>query len=326
METDQLGMLSNVHLQLADQRDLGIMDPGCTKLAHLASVAVDFSKTGIPVNIRECPKYDRIRPDFMAPSPRVFIDEQGPIQFEDTNSPDEILEDLDVEVSPMRFYRSHKALGHLYRAIDEDRFLSTMQQTHGALLLAAVGGATPTERLLAYMLRQATQYGILYTQHAALAKEIRAGYEDSLLDLLYQHGPSSHQPATEYGAFAGCILGRRGGAQGKPLRELSKSMREQFESVCEYTTLRITRGDKQMGAATDLAELYDVDAEALDREVEALPRAIACLSCAMDVPEGRPDRRLGELESFKYIAAGVCLRELERFRLTTLGSAVLPRV
>lgn len=75
MQTDQLGMLANIHLQLSDQRPLGTLDPDCIKLAQMASISVDFSKTGIPVDMKQCPRYDRIRPDFMAPSPRVFIEE-----------------------------------------------------------------------------------------------------------------------------------------------------------------------------------------------------------------------------------------------------------
>ena len=65
--------------------------------------------------------------------------------------------------------------------------------------------------------------------------------------------------------------------------------------------------------------------ENLDREVEALPRAIACLEVAVN-EAGIEDRQVGELESFKYIAAGVCLRELERYWISTRHSYVLPGV
>lgn len=50
METDQLGQISTVHVQLADQRSEGVFHPDCIKLAQMASTAVDFSKTGIPVS------------------------------------------------------------------------------------------------------------------------------------------------------------------------------------------------------------------------------------------------------------------------------------
>jgi hypothetical protein len=86
--------------------------------------------------------------------------------------------------------------------------------------------------------------------------------------------------------------------------------------------MRITKGD-QMEGVDDLDLLYDDDN--IDREVEALPRAIACLEFAVEEP-GLFDCQLGTLQSFKYIAAGVCLREYERYRWMTLGSSVLPRV
>jgi RNA dependent RNA polymerase len=52
METDQLGRICNAHKILADQSDEGVLDPRCVQLAEMASTAVDFSKTGIPV--RSC--------------------------------------------------------------------------------------------------------------------------------------------------------------------------------------------------------------------------------------------------------------------------------
>lgn len=97
--------------------------------------------------------------------------------------------------------------------------------------------------------------------------------------------------------------------QGKALRELSKAMREQFSAVCEYTTMRIVKGDEQMAGVADLDQLFDQPG--LEREVEALPRAIACLEVAIEGEE-REDRDLGKLQSFKYIAAGICLEQLER--------------
>jgi hypothetical protein len=49
MEQDQLGRIANIHLTIADQKPLGTFDPDCLVLAELHSIAVDFSKTGIPV-------------------------------------------------------------------------------------------------------------------------------------------------------------------------------------------------------------------------------------------------------------------------------------
>lgn len=120
----------------------------------------------------------------------------------------------------------------------------------------------------------------------------------------------------------GTILGRKGGAQSKPLRELGKAMRERFGAIVGFTVLEIVKGKEQGQAANDLTEIYP---DNVDRDVEALPRAIACLALAIEEP-GLVDRQLGELQSFKYIAAALCLEEFQRYRITTLGSYTLPRV
>lgn len=49
METDQLGRIANMHKILADQHNDGVLNDDCLKLAEMHSIAVDFSKTGVPV-------------------------------------------------------------------------------------------------------------------------------------------------------------------------------------------------------------------------------------------------------------------------------------
>jgi hypothetical protein len=68
----------------------------------------------------------------MAPSPRIIIDAGGLTSFEDAVQ-DEEEEDADPigdldDIRPTRYYRSEKALGHLYHAIDEQQFLSDLQK------------------------------------------------------------------------------------------------------------------------------------------------------------------------------------------------------
>lgn len=165
-------------MQLADQRQAGTFDEACIKLASMASTAVDFSKTGIPIDMKECPRYDRCRPDFMAPSPRVIVSDQGYLDVEETdNDEDDAFEGLDAERRSFRYYESRKVLGQLYRAIEERRFLAQMQQDHRARTEDLIDLGTPTgmlDTLLAYMKRQAFQYGILFDHNLGLAADIRA--------------------------------------------------------------------------------------------------------------------------------------------------------
>lgn len=63
MKTDHLGIIATKHMIVADQQKLGTRDFLCRKLAELHSTAVDFSKTGIPVNMKDLPRVNNLRPD-----------------------------------------------------------------------------------------------------------------------------------------------------------------------------------------------------------------------------------------------------------------------
>lgn len=63
MQNDRLGVIANRHMIVADQRNEGTSHADCRRLAEFHSIAVDFSKTGIPVNLKELPRANRYRPD-----------------------------------------------------------------------------------------------------------------------------------------------------------------------------------------------------------------------------------------------------------------------
>ena len=164
MENDNLGMISTLHQILADQKPNGTLDPECVRLAGLASTAVDYSKTGIPVcnqiemrmnadqslqvSITDLPKYPKARPDFQAPGPHVLIEENITIDDDDDSSSplkdDELDERASFDPPRNRYYQSEKVLGRLYRDIDEHAFLKELhahskpQNPGGNSLLEAV--------------------------------------------------------------------------------------------------------------------------------------------------------------------------------------------
>lgn len=63
MKTDVLGMIATRHVVVADREDEGTFHPSCLALAGMHSTAVDFSKTGIPVDVKAMPRPQRGRPD-----------------------------------------------------------------------------------------------------------------------------------------------------------------------------------------------------------------------------------------------------------------------
>lgn len=62
VRNDVLGRICNAHMAIADEH--GPDDAQCIDLARMASRAVDFSKTGVPVPSQEIPIIDQY-PDFM---------------------------------------------------------------------------------------------------------------------------------------------------------------------------------------------------------------------------------------------------------------------
>lgn len=101
--SDVLGIIAINWLIIADQSDEGIFDQACLELANLHSDAVDYPKSGNPVDPKRIPRLkQREKPDWNAP---------------------ETL-DLNRQTGNLKYYKSTRAIGKLFRAIDlpaEDR-------------------------------------------------------------------------------------------------------------------------------------------------------------------------------------------------------------
>jgi hypothetical protein len=98
------------------------------------------------------------------------------------------------------------------------------------------------------------------------------------------------RPITELEAFTGNILGRTGIAN-RQQRELSTSMKEQFGRDTKFISDCILKDD---GVWSE----------------ESLERSMACLAVGLeDQPMGRGSK---QLLSFKYLAAAICLKEVEK--------------
>lgn len=103
----------------------------------------------------------------------------------------------------------------------------------------------------------------------------------------------NHLPS-EVEVFCGSILGKIGAATRRQ-RENSISMKDKQEKDVAFVVASINYGDNN------------------DKRLEALERSIACLDVACTTTK-RVRRKVGRLVSFGWIAAAVCLREVERFQ------------
>lgn len=252
----------------------------------------------------------KAKPDFMAWAPRLIVsadkievEHVDPLEHEEFDA----VHALDPERRRPLFYTSQRILGKLYRAIDETKFLNDM---HDRLTEPSnLGGSNNLlDGLWAYVVRNVKYIQWRYLSTAA--EEIRESYEYSLIDIMHQHSPHQREPLSELEVFAGTILGRVGGLSNKHTRDLAIAMKEAFERNVTFHINWIQHG-----------EIADEDGSVLDYggQSESLERSIACLALAME-KEGKYSRGIGNVKSFAYVAAAVCLKEVR-----DLGSTVSTR-
>lgn len=110
VQTDRLGMIADRHLILSDRSPAGVEDHDCIRLAQLASIAVDYMKTGVAPDFKAIPRVpDNAKPDYCQSEHRVETLGDAARSVESRTR-----WNRDMTV----FYRSDKALGQLFRRID----------------------------------------------------------------------------------------------------------------------------------------------------------------------------------------------------------------
>jgi len=295
MNSDRLGQISNKHKVRSDLHNEGTVHPDCVTLAQLASDAVDFSKSGKPVDMQKVPNgKDHIRPDFMANGPGLVINDKGATELaeeevDDIDDPD-VLNVLDPEKFALRYYKSHKILGILHRRVDEVDFFSRMKKGFQTIQ-HEWGEASLIMKLDKYIDRETKL--VQWEHHRGFAEELREYYEENMLEIMDSLRPHRRKPLTELEVFSGNILGKKERASTRQIREANIEVQRRFDRDVASITRRVVSGDGLK-----------------DEEDEALPRAIACFKIAL---ETKGWEEYTELRSWKYVAAAVCLEQLWRY-------------
>ncbi|KIW88407.1 uncharacterized protein Z519_10976 [Cladophialophora bantiana CBS 173.52] len=284
MQNDQLGRIAILHQVFAD---LGsTFSSNCLLLAELHSNAVDFSKSGIPVDPKKIPKAPAYRPDFMAPSASTKV-EKG------IKRPD-----VDVFPSSARhyyYYESDQILGCLYRAVNEDTFFQDLEDDTSSLFSKA-----PTNDVL----KDIRDWVVIYVGYSriqafhTIAREFRDYYESNMLEIMSRYAVRRTDQLTEKEVFIGTIMGRSG-AGSKLQREQSDYMKTQFNRE-----LREIKSRMEYQATGD-----DDD--------DFVGLAAACL----DVAVSEPSRFTVRLRSFGWFAAGLCVPEIVKEKDGSIFSA-----
>lgn len=168
----------------------------------------------------------------MAPSSRLLIKKAAfsiaeAQRITSTDIEEDAVLALEPDRRPPRFYPSERALGELFRAIDDEQFLNTIQ-CQGPVTL----DGTPEIPLMEYVWDWVQRKAIPFRwhQHQNLALEIRDTYNERLVNHAYNFSPDGWHPLTELEVFTGIIVGRDGQGRDRRVRQSSAEMKESFSN------------------------------------------------------------------------------------------------
>ncbi|KAK1761553.1 RNA dependent RNA polymerase-domain-containing protein [Echria macrotheca] len=292
MRTDRVGVIAIRHLIVADQQTQGTLHPDCLKLAELHSNAVDFSKSGRPVDMRDLPKCDSSRPDFLAPGAWIRVHDKAEIELEDAyirNGGND-----DASGPSHRFYKSNKVLGKLYRAIDELKIWNENLKSH-----VAPNGPGFWEKIL----NQLDDGSFNWHSRKEDAQRLRHTYDESMMGLMTSMSDHPTKPLAEFEVFAGVIL-NKSGKQTSKQRDRSMKLKETFDHI----------------AAQMMQQMRSPAEATIDERRNTIRLCLAGVYVGMgDGASKHSSWRAGtqNLESFKILAASALVLELnalERWR------------
>ncbi|KAM0414583.1 hypothetical protein ACHAPT_013578 [Fusarium lateritium] len=306
MKTDILGMIATRHVMLADSHDAGTIHPECIALAGLHSTAVDFSKTGIPVDVKKLPKPPRFRPDFLAMAPPLKLYDLG--QIDHIGDPEENdNEDGTMARAKPKYYKSTKILGHLYRSVDEQKIWHEDIQRN-----INMDGPSVWDQLLTIVETEIVKYNldIDWTRKSEEAWKIRNLYESAVLDNMWQFSENARSCLSEVEVFCGFILNKRGG-QTRRQRDSSIKLKEEIDRVMTWIVKQIR--DRGVGNdAETMSTVTESSAAPNQWREDVVELCWACVAVACIPKEHAPlvYHGTGELQSFRVVAACCLLKEL----------------
>jgi hypothetical protein len=251
-----------------------VYHPKALICAQLQSTIVDFPKTGVKVTRAEIPPASHAKPDFLAPGPRVLISKDKVI-----HEP-ELANDEDEYTFVERWYPSEKVLGHLYRAINEHKFLEDIRQQ-----LYHSSTRRPNSllsKVLMYMMKQSEKLRLQtnWERYTDWATDCRERYNEHMRALMNQYSDTPwNSSLTEAEVFVGTIVGR--GKQTRHQKDSSVAMKESYDGLVAFF----------------IAELRGEDGP------EAIDRCLACLHICFLGEDG--------FRSFAWVVVSVLMAEVD---------------
>ncbi|KAF3766441.1 RdRP-domain-containing protein [Cryphonectria parasitica EP155] len=301
MKSDHLGVIATRHMILADQRDTGTLHDDCLTLSRFHSTAVDYSKTGLAVDLKELPRAERYRPDFLAPGGDVHVIDKSDVRLDD-NIVEPAADAEEDQFSPQRhrYYRSDKILGQLYRAVDEKKIWREDVQSKFQPRSASFWDD--------FLIAIRPRYQAIvdqtegYVFHMKTARDIRGWYEDAVSNAMNQYSEHPINPITELEVFTGNIH-NKSGIQTHRQRDQSIKLKDEFGRICDWIT----------GLMRKVSRDSHAPLTGYETEHDSLHLCLACVYVGNEKSASPDGSRYENMQSFRVVAACALLSELSKF-------------
>lgn len=264
--SNKVGMIANRHAVISDQSPDGALNPRCILLSGMYSVALDYPKTGVQVNLLELPRASG-RPDFMEDEYRVEERAEGAYRK------------LKLHARPGNgFYKSSKALGKLFRNIQVSALITRWG-------LGDVDDGAPKlgrwSAVLLSRLRPPMDGWMRYLPYHRLLVKFYFQEERSLAIGYHTEGRTDALKSAE--VFLGCILLRGPYRTANGVYDLKESLRTDFRDLVH----------RFLDAAACPSEEEDVGMREMERFLRMLRAADDGDDYMLDASDGDDDRTVG---------------------------------
>ncbi|GAB1311502.1 hypothetical protein MFIFM68171_01712 [Madurella fahalii] len=289
MRYDNLRQIATTHMILADQH--GTMHPYCLDLAELHSDAVDFSKSGKPVDPSRLPNVPKLRPDFMD----IFGHQHSGGPAGDTTDDAE-----ELGLRPRYVYqKSENILGRLYREVNEEKIWRGSGSKAQWPRPSSEGNYAFWDQLCACLMARVQRIGsVAWWYQLEPAERLYQAYRKAVQEVAISRSEHPVRPLSEREIFVGVIL-NEAGAQTNRQRDRSMRLRDEYDEIARWIATEMRPECHITGYASEL---------------DNLELCLACLYLNRDAmfPDqvtGRP-REIG-IESFRIVAASALMSELD---------------
>ncbi|KAK9443363.1 RNA-dependent RNA polymerase [Metarhizium brunneum] len=311
MKNDVLGIIATRHQMYADLKPAGTLDPECIRLAEMHSAAVDYSKSGVPVEAHFIPKVPQARADFLVPAPTLSLHlAHDASYFERLTT---CISESETSPAQPGFatYQSNKILGRLFREIDEHRIWK--ESTQAEVTARTSGGIW--DGLLKHVESDLSAVNIIldWETKLATAKNLRTEYDMALAETLRQFSVNPKGQVSEVEAFSGRSL-NSAGRQSRRHRVYSAKLADRMEELTAWMSGRIREC-----SALELAEpsifVNEQGDELRQQQQRLVELCRACVAVGGTGSMYGPAEDVGQpvgLESFRVLAAGILLSEVQK--------------